>query len=220
MANPSCQGRLSRVTQNRMDDMLIPAWDPARDNGQLWPCDKLEVHRRGLRHPAVSVFLRVGDAFLWQQRASGKYHSGGLWANACCSHARWGEAPMACAHRRMTEELGITSLTLRPLARVEYRAEVGSGMTEHELVDVFLADLASRPQIAPDPAEVGATAWMTLAQIDASIAAKPGRFTSWLKLYLTDHRRELFGADRPGAEHFGGNAAAPESLQSQGQSPG
>ena len=211
-----------------MDDMLIPAWDNGsfggqdggQDGGHLRPFDKIEVHRRGLRHPAVSVFLRVGAAFLWQQRASGKYHSGGLWANACCSHASWGEAPIHCAHRRMAEELGITGLSFRPLARVEYRAEVGPGMIEHEVVDVFLADLAAPPQITPDPDEVAATAWMTLAEIDAAIAAEPDRFTPWLKLYLTDHRTELFGADSGDADHFGGNAASDKSLQSQGQGRG
>ena len=29
-----------------------------------------------------------------QQRALGKYHSGGLWTNTCCSHPRQGESFM------------------------------------------------------------------------------------------------------------------------------
>ena len=160
--------------------------------------DKLDVHRRGLRHPAVSVFLRVGEDWLWQQRAAGKYHSGGLWANTCCTHAAWGEPPIACAARRLQEELGVTGVTIHPLGQVEYRAEVGPGMTEHEVVDVFLAEALARPSLAPDPAEVAATAWMTLAEVDAAIARRSQDFTPWLKLYLTDHRAELFG----------GNAAA------------
>jgi isopentenyl-diphosphate delta-isomerase len=199
-----------------MDDMLIPAWL----DGQLQPLDKLEVHRRGLRHPAISVFLRVGDAFLWQQRAAGKYHSGGLWANACCSHAAWGETSLACAHRRMEEELGITGLVLHPLAQVEYRAEVGAGMTEHELVDVFLAEPDAPPAMALDPAEVAAVRWLTLPLIEAAIAADPQRFTPWLKLYLTDHRAELFGEDASGPDQFGENAAAAKSLRCQGQGQG
>lgn len=199
-----------------MDDMLIPAWL----DGQLQPLDKLEVHRRGLRHPAISVFLRVGDSFLWQQRAAGKYHSGGLWANACCSHAAWGETPLDCAHRRMAEELGITGLVLHPLAQVEYRADVGAGMIEHELVDVFLAEPDTVPAMAPDSREVAATRWLTLPQIEAAIAADPGLFTPWLKLYLTDHRAELFGADSAPATDFGGNAAAAKTLHSQGQGAG
>ena len=74
------------------------------------PVGKLEVHQRGLRHMAVSVFVLDGHAVLIQQRAAGKYHTPGLWANTCCTHPRWGEEPAACAVRRLREELGITGL--------------------------------------------------------------------------------------------------------------
>ena len=67
---------------------LIPAWI----NGTLTPTDKLEVHRRGLRHKAVSVFVLSGDHVLIQQRALTKYHTPGLWANTCCTHPHWDEA--------------------------------------------------------------------------------------------------------------------------------
>jgi isopentenyl-diphosphate delta-isomerase len=109
---------------------------------------------------------------------------------------------------------------LHPLAQVEYRADVGAGLTEHELVDVFLAEPATRPAMQLNPEEVAATDWLTLAEIEAAIAADPARFTPWLKLYLTDHRAELFGEDAPAAKLFGGNAAAAKTLRSQGQRPG
>lgn len=174
-----------------MDDRAIPAW---RD-GVLQPLDKLTVHRLGLRHPAVSVFVRVGNAYLWQQRAAGKYHSGLLWANACCTHAAWGEDPALCARRRLTEELGIDLGPVRPLGQVEYRARVAPDMVEHEVVDVFLAEADSRPVLSPDPAEVAATEWLDLAALDQRIARHPDQFTPWLKLYLSDHRAELFGTN-------------------------
>ena len=41
-----------------------------------------------------------------QKRALDKYHSGGLWANACCSHPRWGESLPDAVQKRMEEELG------------------------------------------------------------------------------------------------------------------
>ena len=53
---------------------------------------KAETHRKGLLHRAFSVFLLHGDQMLIQQRALHKYHSGGLWSNACCSHPRVGES--------------------------------------------------------------------------------------------------------------------------------
>jgi isopentenyl-diphosphate Delta-isomerase len=69
---------------------------------------------------------------LIQQRALGKYHTPGLWANTCCTHPHWGE-DLACARRRLREELGITGWRW-PAGQVEYRADVGGGLTEHEVV--------------------------------------------------------------------------------------
>ena len=78
---------------------MIPAWV----DGRLQPVGKLEVHQRGLRHKAVSVFVIDGSRVLIQQRALTKYHTPGLWANTCCTHPRWDEDPAACAVRRLRE---------------------------------------------------------------------------------------------------------------------
>ena len=168
---------------------MIPAWL----DGQLQQFEKLEVHQRGLRHMAVSVFVLHGDAVLLQQRALGKYHTPGLWANTCCTHPHWGESPADCARRRLHQELGLTGLTLNPVGQVEYRAEVGQGLTEHEVVDVFLARTPQRPALSPDPAEVADTRWMPLAQLTADIAANPQTYTPWLHIYLDQHRDQIFG---------------------------
>ena len=71
----------------------------------------------------------------------GKYHTPGLWANTCCTHPNWDEAPLDCAHRRLQEELGITDAHLTYRDTVEYRADVGGGLIEHEVVDIFLGEL-------------------------------------------------------------------------------
>lgn len=168
---------------------MIPAWVA----GRLKPVDKLEVHRQGLRHKAVSVFVICDGHILLQQRALTKYHSGGQWANTCCTHPHWGEPAGSCARRRLQEELGINGLAVLPAGQVEYRAEVTGGLIEHEVVEVFLARTAIRPALFPDPAEVADTDWMTLAELDAAIAADPDRFTPWLRIYLADHRDRLFG---------------------------
>lgn len=169
----------------------IAAW---RD-GRLTPVDKLEVHRLGLRHPAVSVFVNDGGRTLLQRRAAGKYHTPGLWANACCTHPDWGETPAACARRRLGEELGVTHLALSPRGRIEYRAELENGMVEHEVVDLFAAEAdAGALRLDPDPREVWETRWIARAELRDEIAASPERFTPWLRIYLQDAADRLIPA--------------------------
>ena len=70
--------------------------------------EKLEAHQKGILHRAFSVFIFNDDnKMLLQQRALDKYHSAGLWTNACCSHPRPGEDLLAAAHRRLNEEMGM-----------------------------------------------------------------------------------------------------------------
>ncbi len=159
---------------------MVPAWV----NGMLRPVEKLEVHRRGLRHPAVSVFVIDGPRTLLQRRALGKYHTPGLWTNTCCTHPRWGESPAACAKRRLREELGIIGLMLRPAGNIEYRADVGNGLTEHEVVDVFTAETSHSLALELNPDEVMQARWVTLADLSNEIEADPSRFTPWLRIYL------------------------------------
>jgi isopentenyl-diphosphate Delta-isomerase len=169
---------------------MIPAWV----EGRLQPLGKLEVHQRGLRHKAVSVFVLDGPRVLIQQRAAGKYHTPGLWANTCCTHPRWEEDPATCAIRRLREELGITGLYPAFAGRVEYRADVGSGLIEHELVDIFVAEASADLRIQPNPSEVQAVRWVDLYDLSAEVLRTPDQFTPWLRIYLTEHMDRIFGA--------------------------
>ncbi|MDW4499248.1 isopentenyl-diphosphate Delta-isomerase [Sulfitobacter sp. D35] len=170
-------------------EILIPAWV----DGALTPVEKLDAHLRGLRHKAVSVFVLRGDAVLMQRRAMGKYHTPGLWTNTCCTHPGWDETAADCATRRLREELGVTGLELRHAHQLEYRAEVGGGMVEHELVDVFLAEAGDTLAVTPNPDEVMDTAWMAMDDLRAAVAARPEEFTPWLRIYLDDHAERIFG---------------------------
>lgn len=172
-----------------------PAEEPIvaiASDGSFLPVGKLDAHYRGQKHLAVSVFVFAGDRLLVQRRASGKYHSGGQWANSCCTHPNWAEAPSACARRRLSEELGFT-LPLAARGVVDYRADVGSGMIENERVHIFEANLASTaasggaaalPLDRFDPSEVQAVAWLDRDELHAAIAADPQSFTPWFRIYL------------------------------------
>ena len=170
----------------------MPAMIPAWIDGQLQPVEKLEVHKRGLRHKAVSVFVMNGNQVLLQQRAMGKYHTPGQWANTCCTHPHWDEDPALCATRRLQEELGITGLYPAHRDQVEYRADVGGGLIEHELVEIYVAPAPATLKIAPNPAEVMATRWVDLYDLKAEISRRPEKFTPWLRIYLAEHSARIF----------------------------
>jgi isopentenyl-diphosphate delta-isomerase len=167
----------------------IPAWV----DGRLVPVDKLEVHERGLRHPAISVFVTEGTRVLIQRRALSKYHTPGLWANTCCTHPHWGEESKACAKRRLREELGISGLSLRPRGSLEYRADVGGGLVEHEVVDVFTAEARPDLVMALNPDEVHEVRWIDLYDLAAETRRHPERFTPWLRIYMAEHLDAIFG---------------------------
>lgn len=162
-------------------DPLIPA---IAGDGTLYPIGKMEAHRLGRKHLAISAFLFCGNRLLLQRRAETKYHSPGQWANSCCTHPHWGESVEAAAQRRVGEELRI-SLPLHHRAIVEYRAEVGQGLVEHEVVHVFEGRLASASLPAGfDRAEVAELRWAGIGELAAEIEDEPEAFTPWLRIYL------------------------------------
>lgn len=170
--------------------IMIPTWV----DGELTPVEKLEAHERGLRHKAVSVFVLRGNEVLIQRRALGKYHTPGLWANTCCTHPEWDETALDCANRRLSEELGITGLAPVLQDTIEYRADVGNNLIEHEVVDLFTAVAPDTLVVVPNPDEVMETRWLTFHELRQTVERFPHRFTPWLRIYLEEHSAKIFGA--------------------------
>lgn len=145
---------------------------------------KLDAHRDGALHRAFSVLIHDGAGrVLLQKRYAGKYHSGGLWTNACCGHPRPGEDVRAAAERRLGEEMGFSCPLTRERGLV-YRADVGAGLTEHEFVHLFVG--VWRGPVEPDPSEAEAHEWIPHQSVARGVAEDPGRFTVWFPLYLDD----------------------------------
>lgn len=172
--------------------IMIPAWV----DGTLQPFEKLAAHQMGLRHKAVSVFVVSDRQILIQQRALGKYHTPGIWANTCCTHPEWDEEASVCAVRRLNEELGIIGLTPQHCGQVEYRADVGGGLIEHEVVEVYLAHAPGDLKLTPNPNEVMATRWIDYDQLVEEVSRAPDQFTPWLQIYLAEHSEMIFGSAR------------------------
>ncbi len=67
-------------------------------------------------------------------------------------------------------------------------------MIEHEDVAIFRAQVDRRPQVTANPDEVGAIDWLSKAEILRRMAARPGDFTPWFRIYMADHADGLFPA--------------------------
>lgn len=145
-------------------------------------CEKLEAHRKGLRHKAVSVFVKnQANQLLMQKRAGAKYHSPGLWSNACCTHQRAGEDAGAAASRRLREEMGF-ACQLVGHGRHAYRAPVGGDLVENEVVDLFFGTYDGK--VVPDPNEVSDFRWVAMAELKRDLARRPERYSAWLRDYF------------------------------------
>ena len=146
---------------------------------------KIEVHRRGLKHRALSVLVRdpVGN-MLVHRRNPAKYHSGGLWTNACCSHPRPDESPAEAARRRLAEEMGV-HCDVKPLFTAHYRAAVSNGYIEDEIVHAFGGTYEGA--VAPDPAEVSEWKWMGLDELADDMTQRPESYTIWFRHYFREH---------------------------------
>jgi isopentenyl-diphosphate Delta-isomerase len=145
--------------------------------------DKLQAHVEGRYHAAISVLLCRSDGLqLVQRRAVDKYHSGGLWANACCGHQKLGENAGDAVSRRLYEELGVL-IPLSHIGVIRYRAHVrgpdGGHLMEHERVDLFTG--LHDGDVNFNPAEASEIRWVSRDCRELTGAAE---LAAWFKLYM------------------------------------
>jgi isopentenyl-diphosphate Delta-isomerase len=144
--------------------------------------EKQEAHEKALLHRAFSVliFNQFGETLL-QQRAFSKYHSAGLWTNACCSHPRAGESTIEAAKRRLNEELGF-SCDLHLKHSFIYKAPFDNGLTEHEFDHVYFGNYQGQMQLNPD--EVAAVKWVSIDWLKQDVLVNPAHYTVWFRMIL------------------------------------
>ena len=158
------------------EEWVILVDEQDRELGRM---EKLQAHREGKLHRAISVFIynRQGELLL-QQRASDKYHSAGLWSNTCCSHPRPGENTLAAAERRLKEEMG-WHCKLEHRYEFIYKASLDQDLVEHEYDHVFVGINDARPQL--NSAEVMAYRWISPETLLQELQEEPGKFTYWFR---------------------------------------
>lgn len=158
--------------------ILVDAHD--REIGTM---EKMEAHRKGALHRAFSVmvFNSQGEVLL-QKRAQDKYHSGGLWTNACCSHPNPGVDIGDSITSKLMSEMGIVLVPTFAF-KFLYRAEVGNGLIEHEYDHVYAGICDATPSI--NLREVEDWKFISPAALLEHIDAFPALYTPWFRIILT-----------------------------------
>lgn len=162
-------------------------------NGNLAP--KLEAHIEGLQHYAFSVFIfnQRGECLL-QRRALHKYHSGGLWTNACCSHPTTDEVEVVKyqAEKRLEFEMGIKA-ELDYCFSFEYKAVCGELIeNEHDFVFIGFSDAV--PVINTD--EVDSYKWLSLEELEISMKQDRSIYTEWFNIIMEAYSHKLTEATK------------------------
>lgn len=154
--------------------------------------EKMEAHRKALLHRAFSVFIfNSKGEMLLQQRATHKYHSPGLWTNACCSHPQPGEETAVAAARRLQEEMGFV-IPVQKVFDFVYKAAFDNGLTEYEFDHVFAGEYEGPVLFNTD--EVQDICYKAMPEISNSLQTHPQKYTAWF--HLAFPRIEKWWSDR------------------------
>lgn len=150
---------------------------------------KLEAHQKGVLHRAFSIFIfNSKGEMLLQQRAFEKYHSAGLWSNACCSHPFPGEHTLDAAHRRLMEEMGIR-VNLHHEYSFLYKVELENNLSEHEFDHVFWGICDEKPII--NKSEVSNYKYVSIPKLLNDIKQNSNKYTEWFKICTNDLLKKI-----------------------------
>lgn len=137
---------------------------------------KEKAHSKPLLHRAFSIFLYHDNKLLIQQRAFSKYHSGGLWANACCSHPRTNNL-LADAKKRLKEEVNISCDNLEEIFSFIYLTKFNDNLYEYEYDHVIVGEYNGEVAINKD--EVNDFKWIDLDILSSDLIINPDKYATW-----------------------------------------
>ncbi len=157
-----------------------------QNDNAIGTMEKMEAHQKGLLHRAFSVVIfNSSGEILLQKRAQSKYHSAGLWTNACCSHPLPDESMEEATRRKLKQEMGI-DLKAEFAYKFIYHTTLGNELTEHEYDHVFTGIFDGKPVINTN--EVEDWKFISPKQLRIDVKLNPENYTYWFKLILAEDR--------------------------------
>ncbi|MDD4532716.1 MAG: NUDIX domain-containing protein [Bacilli bacterium] len=145
-------------------------------DNKIGACGKQVAHKTGKLHRAFSVFLYHKNLMLIQKRALHKYHSSGLWSNACCSHPPENQTLTDFVKKRLYEEMQI-DCPVQEVFHFTYFHKFNDELFEYEYDHVFLGEYKGNFRLNPE--EAAEAKWMNLDDLERMMIEQPELFTVW-----------------------------------------
>lgn len=134
------------------------------------------VHKAGLQHRGVHVFLNLPDGrMLVQKRSADRSSAPSHWDGSVSEHLRTGETYLEGAVRGLWEELGLGGIVLAPL--VTFRMQYGP--RDYEICRLFQGGLAHPEKVRFDPVEIAAIDYLHPHEILQKIETGALPFCGW-----------------------------------------
>lgn len=152
-------------------------------DNEIGVMEKIEAHKKALKHRAFSGFIfNCKKELLLQRRSFEKYHNGGIWSNTVCSHPHPNEKTIDGIKRRIFEEFGFNS-TFEKIGEFKYCTSFPNGLTENEYDHVFVGKYDNQ-KINPNPSEICEYKWISRENLLKEIDKNHEGFSFWLKEIL------------------------------------
>jgi isopentenyl-diphosphate delta-isomerase len=181
-----------------MQDLVVLVDTKDKETGIM---DKLEAHQKGLLHRAFSVIIfNSSNQFLLQRRANDKYHSAGLWSNTCCSHPMPEETVLKASHRRLKEEMGLDTDSLKEIYNIIYKIDFENGLTEHELDHIIIGFTDDIPVL--NKKEASDWKYISYTDLKKDISEDADRYTFWFRMIFEKAYRLAMKARESSGENL------------------
>ena len=131
-------------------------------------------------HRAFSLFIfNSQKQLLVTKRASTKKTFPGVWTNTVCGHLAPEETAEQAAARRLSDELGITGVTIKEVSPYRYKFADKNGIVENEICPIIVGTFDGNPN--PHPGEVDEWKWMDWEKFLEDIRINPEPYSPWCR---------------------------------------
>ena len=150
------------------------------EDGVIGQASRQEVHRRGLWHRGVHVFLFNDQGeLLVQQRGAQRETSPSALDCSVSEHVRAGEEYYQAAQRGLMEELGLESMALTPVVHFS----MTYGENDHKISMLYEGRAPSK-RTRIDPEEVAEVNYYRLDVLLERLKNNDGAFSRWFRELL------------------------------------